>query len=165
MVLAPATLAAWAALVIAQLAFIPLPLAALASLAVLAAGFEAVNALHVGVERIGRYIQVFHEETENGVGSARWETTAMARPPGAGQDGQPALPGGGIDPLFTLLFAAALLLNFAVALVPSPGLTEAGVAGLFHLILLGRIVRARIASGKQRAADLEHYRRIRDSRS
>jgi hypothetical protein len=164
-VIVPAALAAWSGLAIAQLAFTPLPLAALASLAVLASGFEAVNALHVGVERIGRYLQVFYEETSaDNSASARWETTAMAPPVGSGQGGGRTLPGGGIDPLFTLLFAATLLLNFAIALVPSPTVAETGVVGLFHLIALGRIARARIAAGKQRARDLEHYRHVRDSR-
>jgi hypothetical protein len=165
MVIVPATLAAWGGLAIAQLAFTPLPLAALVSLAVLAAGFEAVNALHVGVERIGRYLQVFYEETsaDNSV-SARWETTAMVPRLGSGEAGGPGLPGGGIDPLFTLLFAATLLLNLAIALVPMPTGAEAGVVSLVHLIVLGRIVRARMAAGKQRAQDLEHYRRVRDNR-
>ena len=39
----------------------PRPIATLLPLLVLASMFEAVFALHVGVERIGRYLQVFHE--------------------------------------------------------------------------------------------------------
>lgn len=156
-VIVPVTLAVWAALALLQLAYTPLPLATLVSLLVLAGGFEAVNALHVGVERIGRYLQVFYEETSTNTSvSALWETTAMAS--------GPPLPGGGIDPLFTLLFSGALLVNLAVALVPWPTPTEAGVVGLLHLLVLARIVRARMAAGKQRARDLEHYRRLRDSR-
>ena len=47
-----------------------LPLLALAGV------FEAVFALHTGVERVGRYIQVFYEsETPD---SSNWEYTAMA---------------------------------------------------------------------------------------
>ena len=56
------TLAMWAALTVAAIALIPLPVIALLPLVVLAAGFEGVYSLHVGVERIGRYVQVFYEE-------------------------------------------------------------------------------------------------------
>jgi hypothetical protein len=134
---------------------VPVPLASLLTLAVLAGGFEAVNALHVGVERIGRYLQVFYEETaaDNPV-SPKWETTAMA----AG----PALPGGGVDPLFTLLFSSALLLNLTLGVVAEPTPIEAGVIGALHVILAVRIIRARTAAGRQRARDLEHYRKLRD---
>jgi hypothetical protein len=54
-------LAAWAAASIATAALASTPVAVLLPLLVLAAAFEAVFALHVGVERIGRYLQVFHE--------------------------------------------------------------------------------------------------------
>ena len=43
----------------------PVPLATLVPLLVLAAAFECVFALHVGIERVGRYLQVFYED--------RWE--------------------------------------------------------------------------------------------
>ncbi|PYR59774.1 MAG: hypothetical protein DMF85_06955, partial [Acidobacteria bacterium] len=70
MVLLPATLAAWAAVAIATTAAIAYPIAVLLPLLVLTGGFEAIYALHVNVERIGRYIQVFHEPTGG------WEHTA-----------------------------------------------------------------------------------------
>src|SRR5579884_3576287 len=63
---------AWGALTIATAALAALPIATLLPLLVLAAVFEAVLALHVGVERIGRYVQVFFEEDDAG-----WETAAM----------------------------------------------------------------------------------------
>src|SRR5262245_32267316 len=85
------------------------PIASLFPLAVLAGGFEAIYAMHIGVERIGRYLQVFYEGTPDG---PKWETTAMAI--------GPALPGGGIDPLFTVVFAFATLLNTIPAIVLSP---------------------------------------------
>src|SRR5688572_18389217 len=84
-VLLPVTVIAWAALSLALMLFTELPAAALFPLAVLVAGFEAIHALHVGAERIGRYLQVFYEGELEG---PRWETTAMAV--------GPALPGGGI---------------------------------------------------------------------
>lgn len=154
MVLVPLTLAAWAAMGLAEMAFSPLPLASLISLVVLAAGFEAVHALHVGVERIGRYLQVFYEEASAAASAARWETTAMAR--------GPALPGGGIDPLFTLLFSITTILNLTIGLVPQPTIGESIVIGVLHAVLLVRMVRARASAVKQRARDLEHYRQLRD---
>ena len=95
-VIAPVTILGWSAMTLALLHAVYLPVAALLTLGVLVAGFEAVHALHVGVERIGRYLQVFYEEREN---DAYWETTAM-------QAG-PSLPGGGVDPLFSVLFLGA----------------------------------------------------------
>src|SRR5215475_11445055 len=64
---------AWAALITATAALAALPVATLLPLLVLVSVFEAVFSLHVGVERIGRYIQVFLEHEGGG-----WEHTAMA---------------------------------------------------------------------------------------
>src|SRR5262245_55951430 len=103
MALAAATFFVWAAMAAVALLYATLPITAFFSLFVLAAGFEAILALHIGVERIGRYLQVFYEEavTASGEQGPRWETTAMA--------GGPALPGGGTDPLFAALFSAAVV--------------------------------------------------------
>jgi len=108
-VLLPVTLLGWAALACQLLFVSDVPLASLFSLAVLVAGFEAIHALHVGAERIGRYVQVYYESREDG---PRWETTAMKV--------GPALPGGGIDPLFTVVFICATVINLIPALLPSP---------------------------------------------
>jgi hypothetical protein len=148
--LLPVTVIGWA-LVAGTLAVLGNnPAMSLFSLAVLAGGFEAIHAMHVGVERIGRYLQVFYE------GSAdvpRWETTAMSI--------GPALPGGGVDPLFTLLFALTTLLNLMAAIIPSPTRLEISVIILMHGAFLARIVRARWAASRQRAVDLESYRAVR----
>ena len=108
-VLLPVTLIGWAALACTLLFVSDLPMASLFSLAVLVAGFEAIHALHVGVERIGRYVQVYYESSEDG---PRWESTALKI--------GPALPGGGIDPLFTVVFICATVSNLIPALLPSP---------------------------------------------
>src|SRR5438128_3831883 len=91
-------IAVWGALTAATAALASTPLATLLPLLVLSAIFEAVFALHVGVERIGRYLHVFHEtaaasgsetatKTEAGTTpkTARWEHAAAAfgRPKGA----------------------------------------------------------------------------------
>jgi hypothetical protein len=120
-------------------------------LAVLAGGFEAVHALHVGVERIGRYIQVYYED----LAGARWETTAMRAGPG--------LPGSGVDPLFTLLFIAACLANLVVVFIPPPSPAEAVAPIALHVAFIVRVVRARLAAARQRARDLETFQRLHAS--
>ena len=82
----------------------------------------------------------------------RWETTAMSI--------GPALPGGGVDPLFTVIFALVTLLNLMAAIVPSPTRLELAVIGLMHGSFLLRLVRARWAASRQRAVDLESYRAV-----
>src|ERR687890_2580669 len=98
MILLPVTFGLWAGAAVATTAAIQLPIAALLPLLVLAAGFEAIYALHINVERIGRYLQVFHEP------QGGWEHVAMA----FGQ----RFPGRGADPLFSALFLMATALNY-----------------------------------------------------
>src|SRR5262245_62631901 len=98
MVPPPAPLAAWAAIALTTTAVIAYPIAVLLPLIVLAGGFEAIYAMHVNVERIGRYLQVFHE-TGGG-----WEHTAMA----FGQ----RFPARGGDALFSGVFLMATALNY-----------------------------------------------------
>ncbi len=66
----------WGGLVMATVSLAALPEATLLPLLALAAVFEAVFALHTGVERVGRYIQVFYEAEASD--SLNWEHTAMA---------------------------------------------------------------------------------------
>lgn len=150
-ILLPATLFAWSAVVSMLLVSGYLrPIDSLFSLAVLVAGFEAIHALHAGVERIGRYLQVYYEAGTDG---PQWETTCMMV--------GPALPGGGVDPLFTILFAGAAVVNVVPALLPSPTRLEMAVLGLLHAAFLVRVARARWAAARQRAVELESYRAIR----
>src|SRR5262245_53040679 len=100
MVIMPVTCAVWATLAVVLFLFPQVPTTSLLPLAVLVGGFEAIHALHVGAERIGRYLQVYYENVETG---PRWENTVMSV--------GPALPGGGIDPLFSVVFAAATFVN------------------------------------------------------
>jgi hypothetical protein len=154
-VTAPLTFFTWAAIVLVLVLFSELPIAALLSLAVLIAGFEAIHALHVGVERIGRYLQVYYEDTtpEVPAGAPRWETTAMRAGPG--------LPGAGADPLFSILFLGATVLNLVAVFLPQPVPIEIGVIGVLHLLFALRVVRARLAASKQRRVELERYRALR----
>ncbi len=144
-----ATVIGWAALTLAAQAFWPLPLSTLFPLLVLAAGFEAAFALHVGVERIGRYLQV---EYERGPDGPAWEHTAM-------QFGTVPTPAAGkVDPLFSSIFMLATALNFTPAVllaVGTPGgAAELAVYGLAHAALLVRVLLARSYAARQRAMDL-----------
>jgi hypothetical protein len=100
----------------------------------------------MNVERIGRYLQVFHEP-EGG-----WEHVAMA----FGR----RFPGTGPDPLFAQLFVFGTSVNFLpVLLIGEP--VEIGVLAVIHLILIYRIRTARAAAGKQRAEDLQKFEQLK----
>src|SRR5437762_10308834 len=87
--------AVWAALTVTIGAVSSPPIATLVPLLVLAATFEAVYALHVVVERVGRYLAVFFDDS--------WEQAAS-------QFGRPK-HAAAIDPLFAVVFGIAALVN------------------------------------------------------
>jgi hypothetical protein len=142
------TIAVWATLALLILATAAVPAAALFSLMALAAGFEAVHAIHVNVERIGRYLQVCFEETRSRAG---WETASMA----FGQ----RFPAAGSDPLFSGVFLAAAALNFVPVLLAGVQV-ELTTLGVVHALAMTRIALARRAGQRLRAADLERFRTI-----
>jgi hypothetical protein len=150
-VLAAVISSIWATLTLALLLFSELPLATLLPLAVLVGGFEAIHALHVGAERIGRYLQVQYEGTPDG---PRWETAAMAV--------GPSLPGGGVDPLFSFVFGGAAVLNLlsAFLVLAAPTLSELAILGVAHAAFVFRVIRARVAAARQRAVELESFRAV-----
>jgi hypothetical protein len=152
--LLPATFLAWGSMAATLVLFGDLPIATIFPLAVLIAGFEAVHALHAGVERIGRYVQVYYETSTDG---PHWETTAMAV--------GPSLPGGGVDPLFTVIFLSATVVNLTPLLLVEPTLLELVALGALHLAFLVRLVRARLAAARQRAVELESFRAIKSQQS
>jgi hypothetical protein len=151
-VIAAVTFFMWSAVALALVLFSELPVAGLLSLAVLIGGFECIHALHVGVERIGRYIQVFYEETSADEVRPQWETTAMKV--------GPALPGGGVDPLFMVLFLCATVVNLIPVFLPQPEQVEVVVISTIHLAFAARLIVARHAAAKQRAVELERYRSL-----
>jgi hypothetical protein len=114
-------------------------------LLILAAAFEAVFALHVGVERVGRYLQVFYED--------QWEHAAMGfgRPAGAVAT----------DALFSVPFLIAALFNLGPAAVVNPVPVEWIFVGGAHALFALRVVVARFAASKQRAIDLERFRQLK----
>lgn len=149
MILVPATLLGWAGLAILVAHGEPAPGMALLPLAVLVGGFEAVHALHVGAERIGRYLQVYYEADPGG---PRWESTAMAV--------GPALPGGGIDPIFSTVFVGASFLNLWLARPLGHPPLAVGLLGALHAAFIYRVVRARGAAARQRAVELESFKAL-----
>jgi hypothetical protein len=144
-----AGMAAWAAIAIATAALASPPVATLVPLLVLASVFEAVFALQIGVERVGRYIQVFHEADGE---AAKWEHTAMTfgRPPGAAT----------IDALFVVPFLLAGLFNIMPALIAQPTPSELVFVGGAHALFLLRLFVARHAAATQRTIDLERFRQM-----
>jgi hypothetical protein len=145
-----AGLAAWGALTIATGALAELPVSTLLPLLILSTAFEIVFSLHTGVERIGRYVQVFFESESADRG---WEHYAMAY----GRQ----FPGSGPDPLFAAYFWAATVLNIVPAAVARPAPLEWAVVGTLHVMVIGRIALARRRAGHQRSQDLERFQKLK----
>jgi hypothetical protein len=157
---------AWAAATIATAALASTPIATLLPLLVLASVFEAVFALHIGVERIGRYLQVFYETdppAPPGLPASPaptaptalpgWEYAAMAfgRPAGAAT----------VDALFTAPFLLAAIFNLAPALILDPARVELIFVGGAHALFALRLLVARQSASKQRAIDLERFQQLK----
>jgi hypothetical protein len=135
----------WAALALHSWTSGVAPLVGVFSLMVLVGGFEIVLALHVGVERIGRYIQVMFETGSNA--APAWEHTAMAM-------GARWSSPGGLDPLFGGIFLLATLLNSLQGLVGGASAPEIVGSIVIHLGFALRILGARRYASRQRALDL-----------
>ena len=147
MALVPFIFVGWAATAVAMTAVITVSVSTLVPLLVLAAGFEAIFALHLNVERIGRFLQVYHEP------QGGWEHVAMA----FGQ----RYKGSGPDPLFVQLFVFAASLNFLPVTLVAEDVAEVVVLALVHLVFVYRIRTARATVARQRAEDLERFAAIR----
>jgi len=159
------TVVGWAALELAFLASGPRhAVGTLLPLMVLAAGFETIFQLHLGVERVGRYLQAAYEERLESAGSdpgsagatpatPQWETTVSAY--------ATAYPSAGSDPLFTVMFLLATLINLLPVLRAwrLPGVLVPLV--LAHLAFIVRILMARRRAARQRAEDLARFRELR----
>jgi len=139
---------AWSVSVIATLFLQAPPAALLVPLLALAATFEGVLALHVGVERIGRYLFVFHDDD--------WERAA-------GAFGKPA-GSIAVDPLFTAVFLLAALLTL-MPLVAVPGLRTEELAGLglAEAAFFVRVVAAKLGCRRQRRVDTERFNYLKAS--
>jgi hypothetical protein len=150
MMLVPLIFIGWAGTAVATAAVIAVAVSTLVPLLVLVAGFEAILALHLNVERIGRYLQVFHEQ------DGGWENVAMA----FGQ----RFPASGPDPLFTQTFVFAISVNFLPVALGFEHPIELVALLLPHLFAVYRIRRARAMATRQRAEDLQRFQTLRDTR-
>lgn len=160
-VLIVTTVVAWAviAALVASLV-VAMPLAFLLSLLVLVAGFEAAHALHIGAERIGRYLYVRYESVGAGTAGARtpvapmWEAAIAAFEAGR-------LPFGGrpSGAHFAPVFILATLTNLALASLSATPVERAAMATI-HALVIARIALARTASRNQRRDDQAEFERI-----
>ena len=131
------------------------PLAGLIPFLVLVGAFELVLALHTGVERIGRYVQVVFEN--GSTAPPAWEHVAMSM-------GPRWLSPGGLDPLFSVVFLFAVLLN-ALPAIAAGSAVEIAAAGITHSALAFRIVTARRFVARQRLHDLAALQQVISSNS
>jgi hypothetical protein len=143
----------WAAAALAVVALAAPPLVTLIPLLILSTTFEVAFSLHTGVERVGRYIQVFFEDPG---GRAGWEHRIME----FGRGGVRRLS---TDPLFVRGFLLGIVMNFVTVIVSGPIAVEWVILGLTHALLGVRILAARQEAGSQRAADLARFNEIKKS--
>jgi hypothetical protein len=149
-------LVAWAAALLGVLAWLATPVAPVVPLLTLVGTFEAVRALHLGVERIGRYLQVYFEENPSSsapTGPPAWEHTAMAF--------GPTLPGAGVHPYFLPVFFMATIVNFLAVIFPGPVMVELVTLGVPHLAFVGWLIRSDRTMRRQRVAELARFRELR----
>ena len=149
MLVLPLIFVGWAGTAVATAAVITVAVSTLVPLLVLAAGFEAIFALQVNVERIGRYLQVYDE------GDGGWERVAM-------RFGQ-RFPEAGSDPLFSRLFVLATSVNFLPAALGWENMPELVVLAILHFLFINRIRLARAFAASQRAKDLERFVALRSA--
>lgn len=142
-VVLPIAFVGWAGTAVAAAAVITVPISTIVPLLVLVAGFEAVFALHVNVERIGRYVQVFHEADDG------WEGVAMRF--------AQRFPGAGPDPLFGRLFVLATSVNFLPAALGFESLPELVLLAIPHFVFINRVRMARAFASRQRTEDFERF--------
>jgi hypothetical protein len=139
---------------------------ALVPLLALAAASEAVYAVHTGVERIGRFVQVHYEHAA--------PLPAASAPAPVSGDSQPApcweatsmmyarrFPGSGPDPLFIRWFSLATLLDFLVGPDLGVGAGWVLLSLVAHAAYGWRLWRVHKSAAGQRAADLEKFTRLR----
>jgi len=153
-----AGISSWTFALIGVLVWLPNPVAAAIPLVVLVCTFEAVRTLHTGVERIGRYLQVFFEETESNDGQRplsppAWERSAML----FGR----SVPGASGHPLFLPLFILAAVVNLLAVVLPGPIPLELATMAVPHAAFVVWLVYCDRGMRQQRAAELARFREIK----
>jgi small neutral amino acid transporter SnatA (MarC family) len=147
----------WAALTLWVFTTDVVSVATLVPLMVLAAGYEALYALHVSAERLARYLQVAYEEPIVS-GSAtpltptpQWETTSLYY--------RQRLSPVGSNALFCALFILATLVNYVPAAVSGTVEELVGI-GVAHVLFAVRIIMAGRLAARVRSEDLERLRTL-----
>lgn len=152
-----AGVSAWAAAMLGVLIWLPNPLAAVVPLLILVTTFEVVRSLHLGVERIGRYVQVFFEEGLAADGAPltppAWEHTAMTF--------GSAVPGAGGHPLFFPILLLATIINMIAVILPDPLPIELGTLLVPHVAFVVWMVYCDRGMRRQRANELARYRALK----
>jgi hypothetical protein len=148
MIIVPLVFVGWAGTAVATAAVITVAVSTLVPLLILVAGFESVFALHVNIERIGRYLQVFHEREAIG-----WEGIASRF--------SQRFAAAGPDPLFGRLFVLATSVNFLPAALGWENIPELVVLAALHLLFINRIRLARAFAVAQRGQDMERFTQLR----
>lgn len=148
--------ATWAGLLLGTL-ILANPIASVVPLLALVATFEVVRSLHLGVERIGRYVQVFFEGSESGrtVGPPAWEHTAMVF--------GPSLPGAGVHPFFQPVFILATTVNMLAVVLPGPLMVELVALGVPHVAVVVWMLYCDRAMRRQRETELTRYLALKSS--
>jgi hypothetical protein len=131
----------------------------LVPLVVLAAGFELALALHVGVERIGRYLAVFYEAAP---GLPKWETAiaAFGRRTVRARTPPPALMA---NEFIFIVFIVAAGINLALVLAVTfdrAVLAQDVALAVLHATFVARVFQAVRQAGRQREADEAAFRAI-----
>lgn len=161
-----AGLLGWAALLLAVLAWLPQPLLALVPLLVLAGTFEALRGLHFGVERIGRYVQVFYEEGLEARGPDGQKAPTFAAPAWERAivlvGGR--LPGAAGHPLFFPIYTLATLVNLLAVVLPVPQPQEWIPLCALHAAFIAWMLRVDRGVRAQRTHDEARFRSIRDGK-
>ena len=158
-ILSVAGLGLWSLILTLVLVWLPYPMATVIPLLFLLATFEVIRPLHFGVERIGRYLQVFYEEDGQPdrplAETPSWERLTMRLS---------AVPGTGGHPLFIPIFFLATIANTLPVLLAQPRATPVELAALAvpHLAFLLWLFNTDRAMRSQRAAELAQFRALRD---
>jgi len=158
-ILAMVGLGLWSLTLTLVLVWLPYPVATVIPLLLLLSTFEIIRPLHFGVERIGRYLQVFYEEdgqTDRPLAQTpSWERSAMRLS---------AVPGTAGHPLFIPVFFLATIANTLPVLLAQPPATpvELAALGVPHLAFMLWLLKTERTMRAQRAAELEQFRALRD---
>jgi hypothetical protein len=162
-----AGLSVWAATVLAVLIWLPNPIAAVVPLMVLVTSFEVIRSLHLGVERIGRYLQVFFEEGDlpplalsermservEGLRPPAWERSAMVF--------GPSVPGAGVHPFFLPIYLMATVVNLLPVALPGPIPLELVALSVPHAAFVIWMLYCDRGMRKQRTTELARYRALK----